>query len=191
MNTDEHRSKRQFFHLCLSVFICGFIFISASAQELPPYPRLLLDQKDVEQLKQKISGPFAPQWKEFRAGVDDSMMDPIELPPRGGNWSHNYVCPEHGARLKQGKKIGPWQWEHICPVGPHTLHGDPSKATTDFDGNGIMGAHLDYADQLVRLGVVYQVTGDRKYANRAREILPAYANKYQSYPLHDNQGRPG
>jgi hypothetical protein len=54
-----------------------------------------------------------------------------------------------------------------------------------------MGVHLDYADLLVRLGMVYQVTGDAKYASRAREILLAYANKYESYPLHDNQGHLG
>src|SRR5205823_9223017 len=92
-----------------SWLICIFCF-SASAQELPLHPRLLLDHTDIEQLKQKISGSFSQQWKEFRAGVDDSMKDAIELPPRGGNWSHNYVCPEHGARLKQWKKIGPWKW---------------------------------------------------------------------------------
>jgi hypothetical protein len=173
-----------------SWFICVFCSI-ASAQDFPAHPRLLLDRNDIDQLKLKIAGPFAAQWKEFRAGVDRDLTKAVELPPRGGNWSHNYVCPEHGARLKQGKQIGPWEWEHICPVGPHTLHGDPSNATTDFDGNGIMGAHLDFADELVGLGVVYQVSGEKKYADKGREILLAYADKYESYPVHDNQGRPG
>src|SRR3954447_1138415 len=159
LNHEATKSRSGFRRLkALRVFVASWFILfcfGAQSQELPPHPRLLLDRKDVEQLKQKIAGPFAAQWKDFCAGVDDAMKNPIELPPRGGNWSHNYVCPEHGARLKQGKKIGPWQWEHICPVGPHTLRGDPSKATTDFDGNGIMGVHLNYADQLVGLGIVY------------------------------------
>ncbi len=190
MNTDKHRWKSILIYLCSSVFICGSTFLRcAVADELPPTPRLLLDRKDIDELKQKIQGPFADQWKELRDGVDRAMSKPIELPPRGGNWSHNYVCPEHGARLKLGKQIGPWQWEHICPIGPHILKGDPSKGTTDFDGNAIMQAHLNFADQMINLGLVYQVTGDAKYAQRCREILLAYADKYEIYPLHDNQGR--
>jgi hypothetical protein len=175
--------------LGLILLLC--VFSDARSAELPPTPRLLLDQKDIDSLKSRIEGSFAKQWKDYKEQVDRVMNQAIALPPRGGNWSHNYVCPEHGARLRQGKKIGQWQWEHICPVGPHTLRGDPSKATTDFDGNGIMAAHLDYAEQLISLGVVYQVTRDEKYAKRSREILLAYADKYESYPLHDNQGRPG
>jgi hypothetical protein len=163
----------------------------STAPSLPPHPRLLLDQKDVDALKSKIAGPFARQWADYRADADRILAAPVELPPRGGNWSHNYVCPEHGARLKQGKKIGAWEWEHTCPVGPHTLRGNPDKATLDFDGNAIMAAHNNLAEAVVNLGVVYQVTGDDRYAKRAREILLAYADRYQQYPLHDNQGRPG
>src|SRR5690242_13236243 len=73
---------------------------SAPAPQLPPNPRLLRDQKDVEALKAKIAGPFAKQWEAYKAEADAALAKPVELPPRGGNWSHNYVCPEHGARLK-------------------------------------------------------------------------------------------
>src|SRR5436190_744188 len=132
----------------MSVLIVSFASCIRAA-DLPPTPRLLVDQKDLAALKQKIDGPFSAQWKTLRDDVDQSLKEPVVLPPRGGNWSHNYVCPEHGARLTRGKKIGDWQWEHTCPVGPHTIKGDPSKATTDFDGNGIMGVHLDYSEQLV------------------------------------------
>jgi hypothetical protein len=34
------------------------------------------------------------------------------------------------------------------------------------------------------------VTGQGSYAARGREILLAYAERYLTYPLHDNQGRP-
>src|SRR3954454_449342 len=98
----------------VSLCLCGLCAMSltwparADAPNLPPHPRLLLDKKDIESLKTKIAGPFANQWKEFRNDLDGHLNDPIELPPRGGNWSHNYVCPEHGARLRTGKKIGQW-----------------------------------------------------------------------------------
>src|SRR3954462_6645051 len=136
VNHEVSKTRSIFFaKLTLRVFVASWFIILFSSTAIAD-PKLLLDRKYFDNLKQKTAGPFAPQWKQFRAEVDRATTQPIELPPRGGNWSHNYVCPEHGARLKQGKQIGPWQWEHICPVGPHTLHGDPSKATTDFDGNG-------------------------------------------------------
>ena len=160
---------------------------------LPPHPRLLLDADGLAQLKERIATqPWAKaSWDEITSVADKSLASPVELPPRGGNWSHNYVCPIHGARLSQGRKIGPWQWEHICPVGPHTLHGDPGKATLDFDGNAIAATHARLAQLIVENGLVFQMTGDARHAAKAREILLAYADRYLGYPLHDNQGRPG
>jgi hypothetical protein len=93
--------------------------------------------------------------------------------------------------LTQGKQIGPWQWEHICPAGHHILHGDPSKAALDFDGNAIAGVHGKYAQQLINYGLLFQVTGEVRYAQKGDEILLAYANRYLEYPMHDNQGKPG
>jgi oligo-alginate lyase len=165
--------------------------VSAAMAETPGHPRLLVDQQDLELLHQKIDGSFAKHWQEYRRRIDQDLLVPVELPPRGGNWSHNYVCPIHGARLKRGKKIGAWEWEHICPVGPHILKGDPSKGTSDFDGNAIAGIHGQYATEIVDCGLAYQLTHEEKYAQRAKEILLAYAGKYLSYPIHDNQGRTG
>ena len=167
------------------------IFAPTNSTPLPLHPRLLLDQAGVEALRQRITqSPWAGQWREYKSGVDQRLAKPVELPPRGGNWSHNYVCPQHGARLKQGKQIGPWEWEHRCPVGNHLLHGDPSQATLDFDGNAISAVHGSYAALLRDAGVVYQVTGQPRYAEKAREILLAYAAQYLGYARHDNQGRP-
>src|SRR5438552_156518 len=88
---------------------------------LPPHPRLLLNAEGIAQLNQRVAqAPWArAEWEQLKSRVDKTLNQPVELPPRGGNWSHNYVCPEHGARLTRGRKIGPWQWEHTCPVGNH------------------------------------------------------------------------
>jgi len=170
-----------------------FLFLPALAlaAPLPPHPRLLLDRQDIQALQQRIAQPsWKERWSAYKKAVDKSLSQPVELPPRGGNWSHNYVCPQHAARLRQGKRIGPWEWEHRCPVGNHILRGDPSQAHLDFDGNAIMDVHGNYAQLLRDAGVVFQVTGDRRYAEKAREILLAYAAKYLTYPRHDNYGRP-
>lgn len=165
----------------------------AAEASLPPHPRLLLNAEGVAQLKQRLAqAPWAKaEWYKLKRNADKNLEQPLELPPRGGNWSHNYVCPTHGARLSQGKKIGPWQWEHKCPEGKHILKGDPSKAELDFDGNAIAGIHGDLAELTVDYGLLYQVIGDEKYARKSREILLAYADKYLSYPMHNNSGIKG
>ncbi len=166
----------------LGVLLMSLLFNTAQAQALPqtlpPHPRLLLDASDVKALKQRIAQKsWDVQWRDFKAGVDKTLAVAVELPPRGGNWSHNYVCPQHGARLKRGRQLGPWEWEHHCPIGDHVLRGNPTKANLDFDGNAIMEVHGSFGRQLVNLGVVYQVTGEPHYAAKAREILLAYADK--------------
>ena len=156
----------------------------------PAHPRLLFNHEGIEHFKQKITQePWRAQWAAELASLGKGLTKTAELPPRGGNWSHNYVCPEHGARLKAGKKIGEWQWEHKCPVGPHMLHGDPSKASLDFDGNMIADAHGKNAARLRDLGLAWQVTGNQRYAEAARALLLAYAGRYLTYPLHNNQGK--
>lgn len=175
--------------LALTMLATAFVRAD-SAGELPPHPRLLFNQEGIATLKQKIQRvPWSQVWSRLRASLDKQLDRPIELPPRGGNWSHNYVCPTHGARLKQGQSLGMWHWEHHCPVGPHVLQGDPSQATLDFDGNAISGVHADYAGQIRDLGLVYQVTGQQRYADRARSILLAYAERYLTYPQHNNRGQ--
>lgn len=164
---------------------------AASPSALPPHPRLLLDRAGVEEFRRKIADePWRSAWNSLLRDLDRQRASRLELPPRGGNWSHNYVCPEHGARLRQGKSLGPWQWEHQCPVGPHALRGDPSEARLDFDGCAIMGVHHRLAAEARDMGVAYAVTGEGAYADRARAILLAYADRYLSYPRHDNHGRP-
>jgi len=160
---------------------------------LPPHPRLLLSAEGVEQLRKRIgSETWAKRsWAELKSRADEDLPKPVVLPPRGGNWSHNYVCPTHGARLSRGKQLGEWKWEHICPVGDHVLHGDPAQAALDFDGNAISGAHGNYAELVLQHGLVFQVAGDKRHAEKARAILLAYAERYSAYPLHDNQGKPG
>src|SRR5271166_6977743 len=100
----------------------------AQAQTLPPHPRLLLNAEGIARLKARSQDPsWSAQWKAFQTRFDASLKGKVELPPRGSNWGHWYVCPTHGARLTTGKTIGPWQWEHICTVGHEVLKGDPTR----------------------------------------------------------------
>src|ERR1041385_4821641 len=133
--------------LCLPVFYSAIFPLPAQTNNLPPHPRLLLNAAGVAELKQRITNSLwaKSSWNELKERADAALAQPIELPPRGGNWGHDYVCPAHGARLRQRKKIGAEQCDLLCPVGDHVLCGVAVLVTTDFDGNAMMAKHLDYA----------------------------------------------
>jgi hypothetical protein len=153
---------------------------------------LLFSRKGIAELKERINRYdwAKAQWEALKRGADAALNEPINLPPRGGNWWHYYACPKHGASLRTGKQIGEWRWEHICPVDNEVIQSDPTKPERDYDGVVIMGVHSRFANLVRDLGIVYQVTGDRRYAEKAKAILLAYADRYLSYPLHDIRGKP-
>lgn len=174
--------------------ISGFILIGCSmllngfvyADTLPPHPRLLLNEEGITKLKTRVKKPpWSEHWKIIKTIFDARINENIELPPRGGNWAHWYICPKHGVRLNTGKQIGPWKWEHICPVDNEVFKGDSSNAERDFDGVVINKIHIRNAQDVRTAGILYQVTGDNIYAKRARDILVAYTERYRKYPLHN------
>ncbi|HTL28322.1 MAG TPA: alginate lyase family protein, partial [Tepidisphaeraceae bacterium] len=178
--------------LALVTFLLALSFIMTIPlrADLPPHPRLLLNAKGVEELKTRIANaPFAKTyWAKLKRDVDAAVDQKIDLPPRGGNWMHWYICPKHAVGLRKGEQIGPWQWTHICPVDHEQFTSDPKDSSKDYDGCVINDIHDHYADLIRDCGLLYQVTGEKKYADKARAILLAYVEKYPTYPLHNIHG---
>ena len=158
--------------------------------KLPPHPRLLFNREGVEALKARTEHHdwARKRWEALRREADGLLEEEVKLPPRGGNWWHWYVCPKHGAGLKTGKQVAQWQWEHVCSIDGEVFHGDPTRPDRDFDGCVLSGVHSRWSSRTRALGVAYQVTGDRRYADKAREILLAYTAMYPTYPLHNVHG---
>jgi len=153
-----------------------------------------LNSDGVTRLKERVTKQdWAKRWwGEQLREVDAGLERAVELPPRGGNWYHWYVCPDDGTPLKLGKQIGKWQWEHRCSLcGKIWTGGDPGNPSRDFDGCQIRQVHFDHAHAVRGCGLAWQVTGDKRYQERARQILLAYAGKYLDYPLHRNRGGGG
>ncbi len=160
--------------------------------KLPEHPRLLMNAKGIAEMKARVQTcDWAREhWKSILARADKELEQKISLPPRGGNWSHWHACPEHGCALSTGKQIGEWQWEHKCAVGGEILKSDPSVASKDYDGCQIGRIHGEYARTTLVCGLAYRMTADVRYANKARDIALAYAEKYLTYPIHNNNGEP-
>jgi oligo-alginate lyase len=160
--------------------------------ELERHPRLLFNAEGISALKQRIDAHdwARDRWNGVLSYVDDLLDDDVVLPPRGSNWWHWYASPKSGATLKTGKQIGEWEWEHIDPVNGDVYLGDPTDPSRDFDGIVLSRKHGGWSVAVERLGVAYQVTEDSKYADKARDILLAYAAKYGDYPLHTTRNEP-
>ena len=160
------------------------------------HPRLLFNGEGIEGFKARVARYewVNALWAKKLGGLDQALEDILELPPRGGGWWHWYASPKTGAPLRTGKQIGKWEWEHIDPVtGDVYTGGDPSDPSRDYDACIIMGLHDGWAKKVRDLGLAYQVTGEVRYAQKAREILLAYADRYLKYDLHTtrNEARIG
>jgi hypothetical protein len=101
-----------------------------------------------------------------------------ELPPEGGQWLHYYACPDTGSVLEFHPPD-----QHVCPDTGRVFKGYPyDQAVYQLRADALEKAALTEA-------LAYRLTGERVYAEKGASILKAYADKYLSYPMHDNQGR--
>jgi hypothetical protein len=150
-----------------------------TVMRLPDHPRLLLTAAELPAVKRRASDT---EWgRAFVAGLrtraDETLAKPVALPDRGGQWFHYYACPKHGTRLRTEAPT-----RHVCPTGGEVFTGYP------YDDVFLSTVHNRFSDAVRDLGLLYRLTGEKKYAARAREILLAYADKYLTYPLHDIKG---
>ncbi len=146
---------------------------------LPPHPRLLFTKSDIPQIKQRIATQdwAKARFDSMKAQADRWLSTEVKLPARGGQWFHYYSCPKHGARLRNESAT-----RHVCPIDGEVLSGYP------YDDVVLMTEHGRLAGAVRTLGIVHQLTGEARYAAKAKGILLAYAAKYESYPLHNIRG---
>ncbi|MBI4664644.1 MAG: heparinase II/III family protein [Verrucomicrobia bacterium] len=149
--------------------------------QLPPHPRLLFSQPDIPLIKHRIATqPWAKsRFAALKDQADGWIGREVKLPAKGSQWFHYYSCPKHGARLRTE---GPTR--HVCPIDGEVLSGYP------YDDVVLASEHNRLAGAIRTLGIVHQLTGEPRYAAKAREILLAYAARYRDYPLHNIRGEP-
>ncbi len=153
----------------------------AAPLALPEHPRLLLTAAEVAEVKARAAANPVLQARldGLIKDADNRLAQPISLPPRGGQWYHWYACKKDGANLRQLSAT-----QHECPVCKTVYSGWP------YDDVVLSNVHNDLSNRVKVLGLAYALTGDAKYADRCREVLLAYAGRYESYELHDINGKP-
>jgi len=176
------------FRLFFSALVLFALPFTAALLAAQAPPHLLLDKADFARLNQLAQQqPWAA--KQRQAILDEAAAFPasyqqrfglatLELPPEGGQWLHYYACPDTGSQLEFHPPD-----RNVCPDTGKVFKGYP------YD-------HVVYmlrADALEKgtlaSALAYRLTGDRADAEKAAAVLKAYADKYLSYPMHDNQGK--
>jgi hypothetical protein len=148
---------------------------------LPARPRLMLSDGEIPAVKARAAGNplLAARLAALLRAADQGLLKKVELPDHGGQWPHWYACKKDGANLVT---LSPTQ--HKCPVCGTIYTGWP------YDDVVILGIHDGWARLVQTLGLAARLTGEARYADKCREILLAYANRYPTYPLHDINGQP-
>lgn len=153
-------------------------------------PRMLLLPEDVTRMNAwAAEHPWAASRRQglidrAEAFPEDFLarygLGALSLPPEGGQWGMHYVCPTHGANLQYVPPM-----THRCPVDGATFSGWP------YDEVIYGRQHNDLALAARNLGLAWQLTGEGVHAEAALEFLLAYADAYESYPIHGVDGGPG
>lgn len=154
----------------------------AAAVPLPETARpfLFATREEIERAKER-----AERYDWARARVDsiiaagDSALElEVKVPDEGGQWSHHYVCSVCGVGLRTQSPT-----EHLCPRCGKVHSGWP------YDQVVIGRQHHRLTRAIHDLGLAYAFTGDARYAQKAREILLAYGERYRDFPLHNSRGQ--
>jgi len=154
----------------------------AAAIPLPDRQHPLLFSDDRTFANAKVRAEKYP-WAEQRLDIiignaDKALRTELIVPDEAAQWSHYYVCKKCGARLKHE------DGKHICRKCGAEYSGWP------YDQVVIGWQHSGNLRSIETLGLGYAFTGNEAYAEKAREILLAYARKYLDWPYHDRNNNP-
>ena len=153
----------------------------AAVTPLPPHnhPTLLVTKAEVEAIRAKVAKHAwaRKSYDLLLRSADAALERPVKLPDRGGQWWHWYSCPKCGTRLTTR---GPTK--HYCKTCDKTYSGEP------YDTVVLSRTHSGYARAVETLGLAFQLSGEKRYAAKAAEILLAYADRYLSYKRHTTRG---
>jgi len=146
-------------------------------------PRVYSTPAQLDALKQRISGQ---EWarKAFdsvvKAEADAWLGRALDQPVNHGGWSGNFKCPGTNTSLEfnyNSPKL------HRCPIDGKTHTG------ALLDAAWVEIWHNNAAQAVADLGLAFRVTGDQRYAAKARDILAYYAERFLSVPMNQIYGR--
>jgi hypothetical protein len=125
----------------------------------------------------RLDARTARALNQLKSRSDRRLGNRLLVPKTGGEWPQLYRCPDTHVRLEM--------------IDFHT-HRSPSTGR-EFSGSPYDEAITTYRHKAIgiqafEMALMYQLTRNLDYAERAEEILLTYAHLYPRYELHDRFG---
>jgi hypothetical protein len=176
----DSRSLTRHLQHCSRSLRDALLILLTAATLLPLHaqPTVFVSPADLARARTRATQqPWARQFVSQLIERCDSMLTaPITVPEKAGQWGHHYVCKQCGGRLEY--QAG----KHECPRCHIEYKGWP------YDEVIAGRQHIDNLEDIRALGAAYALTSETRYAQRARQLLIAYADRYTSLPIHDYKG---
>ncbi len=164
------------------VLFSAFLLAASCAARLAPaqersHPRLLTGPAGIDSAKKWIAEYpwYRNIVEQHRADIDRFISrGPVYVSPLKQTYVFQmYTCPKHGVELLYEESR---PFAHRCPVDTNEVYAG-GKYDMAWAGwyNRLLGTDL------VWMGLLYNVYGDRKYAEAGREILVRFADLYLKY----------
>lgn len=146
-----------------------------TAPRITRHPALACSPEELARLQQAYhgSGPAHRKIVELIHSADRALRQSIQFPIRGGQHNQWYQCDECQIALQTIDAT-----HHRCPRCKTVYSGEP------YDDVVFARVHSRNLQNMVNTAWAYAITGDAKYAQRAREVLVGYAQRYREYPYH-------
>lgn len=140
---------------------------------------LLVNQTEIESAKEKAARfPWAREaMSRLLKDAEAALLSTVDVPLRGGQWGHWYVCKKDGVTLVADSPV-----RHRCPKCGEIYTGYP------YDDVYLTRIHSANATAIKTMGLAFRVTGKPEFASKAKELLIAYSKQYRKYPHRDNLG---
>jgi hypothetical protein len=166
----------------LGAFVLGvmifFVLGLAHVFSQSAHPRLMADAADVAKAQAwlKDYSWYRKIFEQNQKEIDRFLKQrPIHVSPVKQVYQYKmYTCPIHDVELLY-EEFRPH--EHRCPKDTTEIYRGEKY---DSAWSGWCNRRL--ASHLVWMGLLYQVHGEKKYAEAAREILMKFADLYLQYP---------
>ncbi len=132
-------------------------------------------ESEVRRMRERSAGqPNAV--KRLIADVKEILEGRLIVPETGiANWSLYYYCPDCSVSLQYDRNDGS---HHKCPSCSRVFTGEP------YDSSWWGHTNQRNYTAAFKMGLLYQITGEHKYAAKAVEIMLKYAGYYPDYEVH-------
>jgi len=146
-----------------------------------PWPSVACSTDELERLRAayRSSGPEHEIVAERVRQAELVLNRDVEFPPEGGQHNQWYQCDNCQIALKTIDDT-----HHRCPKCGQVYSGYP------YDNVIYSRKHYRLTRDMETCAWAYALTGEEKYAQRVRQILVGYTQRYMAYPYHSaNMGK--